>query len=423
MNCLKTNSLEYTLKMILSNLSKKFDFAIFGAVPYNHVLRGRTGALVDNLCQRGFYVNYFEMPPASVLQYFKNPMSYHRGLLDFLFPKPTVSANLIIYSFPPVFPAARFETGWIKRYNQQRVYRSMQTQYLPLARERNRPVVALVATPWWYEAIKRINFSLLCYDCIDDIRVFCSERQLKYFLELQRELIEKSDLIFISAKKLENDIISVRPTASIEFLPNGVDADYFSAKGSNIPIPPKFKNLPRPIIGFVGTLYYWIDTQILETMARTFTNSSIVLVGPVKNIKIPMLPNIHLLPPIPYSSVPEYISAFDVCVIPFIADSLSEKVDPIKVYEYLSLGKPVVAINLAELEKVRELIYLAKDKFDFINCIRIALEENDPQLRERRMAYARQNSWAIRVEQLIGTVENYLNKKKNEFNLQISQPI
>jgi len=409
--------------MTTNDRDRQFDFAIFSAVSHNHLLRGRTGALVDNLCQRGFFIYYFEMPPASVLQYFKDPIAHQRGLLNFLFPKPMASANSIIYYYSPVFPASRFETGLIKRYNQQRVYQSIQSNYLPVVRERNRPIIALVETPWWYGIIKRINFSLLCYDCIDDIRVFCSEKQLKYFLELQRKLIEKSDLIFISAKKLENDIISVRPKASIEFLPNGVDADYFSAKGSNIPIPPKFKNLPRPIIGFVGTLYYWIDTQILENMARTFTNSSIVLVGPVKNIKIPMLPNIHLLPPIPYSSVPEYISAFDVCVIPFIADSLSEKVDPIKVYEYLSLGKPVVAINLPELEKVRELIYLAKDKYDFINCIKRALEENDLKLRERRMAYARQNSWAIRVEQLIGTVENYLNKKKKESNLQLSHPI
>ncbi len=409
--------------MTTNDRTRQFDFAIFSAVSYSHLLRGRTGALVDNLHQRGFFIYYFEMPPASVLQYFKDPIARQRGLIDFLFPKPRLSDNSIIYSYSPIFPAVRFETSWTKQYNQQRIYRLMQSNFLPAVRERNRPVITLVETPWWYEIIKRINFSLLCYDCIDDIRVFCSEKQLKYFMELQRELIEKSDLIFISAQKLKNDIISVRPEASIEFIPNGVDADYFSTKGTNVPVPEKLKNLSRPIIGFVGTLYYWIDTEILEATARAFPGASIVLVGPVENIKIPSLSNIHLLPPIQYSSVPEYINAFDVCMIPFIADSLSEKVDPIKVYEYLSLGKPVVAINLPELEKVRGLIYLAKDKFDFINCIKRALEENDLQLRERRMAYARQNSWTIRVEQLIRTVENYLNKKKKESNLQLSHPI
>ena len=394
--------------MRTSNTTIQYDFAVFSAVSHGHLLRGRTGALVDALSQRGFFSHYFEMPPASVLQYLKNPASTHESFSNFLFPKSRELENTIIYSFSPILPAARFDQGWIRKYNRQRVFRSLQTKYLPFAKNRNRPVIALVETPWWYEVIEKINFSLLCYDCIDDIRVFCKEKQMKYFSELQRKLVEKSDLILISANKLRNDITSIKADAGIEFLPNGVDVDFFLRKSSVQSIPLSLKNIARPIIGFVGTLYSWIDTKIIEATARTFSNASIVLVGPVENIKIPRLPNIIQLPPIPYSSVPEYINNFDVCIIPFVADSLSEKVDPIKAYEYLSLGKPVVAINLPELDKIKELIYLAKDTNDFINCVKRALMEKDPQIRKRRTEYARQNSWSIRVEQLIGIVDKYL---------------
>ncbi len=399
--------------MSTDNRAGKFDIAVFSAVPYGHLLRGRTGAFVDTLSRKGFFIHYFEIPPASIFQYFKNPGSEHPSFLDFLFPKPRALDNKIIYSFSPIFPAARFNQGLISKYNKHNLIHTLQSRFIPLINKRNRPVIAFVVTPWWYEIIDKINFSLLCYDCIDDIRVFCNKKQFKYFSESQRKLIKQSDLIIISANKLKEDVISVRPDAKIEFLPNGVDINFFSSKSSNSSTPLPLRNIRRPIIGFVGTLYSWIDLKIIEATAKVFTNASIVLVGPVENIKIPQLPNIIQLPAIPYASVPEYINNFDVCIIPFIADALSEKVDPIKVYEYLSLGKPVVAINLSELEKAKDLIYLAKDNNDFINCIKRALAENDTLIRKRRIEYAIQNSWSIRVEQLVRVFDKYLDKKQN----------
>lgn len=396
--------------------NSEFDWAFFGAVPHDHLLRGRTGALVDELRRRDFSIYYFEIPPASVFQYFKDKLSHRRGFFNFLFPRIRTLPNLTIFPQPPIFPAARYETETIRKFNQGRNGKRILKNIKPLWKKRKKPVVALVVTPWWYEIVEKIHqklpFALIIYDCIDDLRVFCKEKQIGYYAKLQKKLVMAADLILISAQRLREDMINLRPDAKIEFLPNGVDFDFFIKNGLNAPPPPDIEKLPRPIIGFVGSLFSWIDTNLIFAAAKSFPQASLVLVGPVRDIKIPPLPNIYLLGPKPYSLIPAYINNFDVCLIPFITDSLSDKVDPIKVYEYLSLGKPVVACNLAELEKMKDLIYLSHNEKDFIQSIADALKESDDEdLKGKRIKYARENSWEVRVSKLLTIVEEKLPKK------------
>jgi glycosyltransferase involved in cell wall biosynthesis len=388
-----------------------FDFAIFGAVPYDHLLRGRTGAFVDNLIKQGYFVYYFEIPPASILQIVKEPTFRKRGFKNFFWPPVKIQDNLASFAFPPIFPASRFDSGWIKQFNISRFVRRIRSKYIPLERKRNRPVVALVVTPYWYEIINRLQFSMLIYDCIDDVKVFCKEKHIAYFTELQRKLVEKSDLTIISARKLRDDILSVDKTIQIEYIANGVDADFFIEQGRLAQIPEEMKNIPKPIIGFIGSLFHWVNIDLIAKTAQTYPNYSFVLVGPVHEITIPKLPNIYHLGAKPYAQIPAYVKAFDVCLIPFIADPLSDKVDPIKVYEYLALGKPVVAINLPELEKMRDLIYLAKDNNEFIAMSGSAVIENNSGLKDKRIQYAKENSWDARVRDLIKIITLSLTQK------------
>lgn len=385
-----------------------FDFAFFGAVPYDHLLRGRTGAFVDILRKIGYYVYYFEIPPASVLQYIKEPTFNKRGLINFFSPPIKLSSNLAVFAFPPIIPASRFESGYIRTFNTKRFLHRIRRFYYPLVRKRNKKVVAIVVTPYWFDIINELDFSLICYDCIDDVKVFCKEKHLSYFISLQRKLIDKSDLIIISAQKLKDDIFAINPQKPITYIPNGVDFDFFLEHKNDTQITDSLKSFKRPIIGFVGAIFNWIDIALIKKTAETFSDCSVVLVGPVQDVKIPTLPNLYYLGVKPFSSIPATINAFDVCLIPFVAGEVSEKVDPIKVYEYLALGKPVVAINLPELKRMESLIYLAENKDDFINAIRKALNENSPELRAVRIKFAQENSWEQRVKKLIETISNHI---------------
>jgi glycosyltransferase involved in cell wall biosynthesis len=392
-------------------MEQPFDVAIFPEVRYDHLLRGRTGAIVDNLIAKGFFVYYFERPPDSPLQYFKDPVAYHRGFVNFLFPKPIRLDKMTVFLQPPIFPAKRFNTNIIKKYNHQRILRRVMNNYYELRRIRGKPVIALIVTPWWIDIIDKMEFDVLCYDCIDDIKVFCEEKELGHFYSMQKRLVEKADLILISAQRLKEEIIKIKPDAIIEYLPNGVDAELFVNKAKSIVTPEELEKVPKPIIGFIGSLFGWVDIELIKMAAQKYVNYSFVLVGPIQSIKIPELPNIIALGARPFSTIPAYINAFDVCIIPFIQDRLSDKVDPIKVYEYLSIGKPVVAINLAELEKMQSLIYLAKDNNDFITLIQRALDEKDPTLKNQRIKYALANSWDTRVDRLIDLISSKLRSK------------
>ena len=90
---------------------------------------------------------------------------------------------------------------------------------------------------------------------------------------------------------------------------------------------------------------------------------------------------------------------------------MSEKVDPVKVYEYLSLGKPVVAINLPELGKIRHLVYLAKNDKEFIELVNQALHDNNQQLKLKRVEYTQQNSWEKRITRLLEVISYELKKR------------
>lgn len=393
---------------------QSFDFAFFGAVPYDHLLRGRTGAFVDNLIKQGYFVYYFEIPPASILQVVKEPTFKKRGFKNFFWPPVKIQDNLASFAFPPIFPASRYDSGWIKQFNISRFVRRIRRKYIPLAKQRNRPVVALVVTPYWYEIIDRLQFSMLIYDCIDDVKVFCKEKHIAYFTGLQRKLVKKSDLTIISAQKLRDDIIGVDKKAKIEYIANGVDADFFIEQAKLVQTPEDLKNIPKPVIGFIGSLFHWVDIDLIAQTAQTYPDYSFVLVGPVHEITIPKLPNIYHLGAKPYADIPAYVNTFDVCLIPFIRDPLSDKVDPIKVYEYLALGKPVVAINLPELEKMRALIYLAKDDNQFIAMTKQAAFENNPEIRDKRIQYAKENSWDARVDDLTKIITAHLNQKADK---------
>ncbi len=387
-------------------MEQPFDIAVFPEVRYDHLLRGRTGAIIDNLRGKGYFVYYFERPPDSPLQYFKDLVAYHRGFLNFLFPKTIYLANLAVFPQPPIFPAKRFNKKLIKKYNHQKILRNVINSYNELRKTRRKPVVALVVTPWWHDIINKMEFQFICYDCIDDIKVFCEKKEIDYFCNAQRQLVEKSNLILISAQKLKDDITKIKSNAPIEYLPNGVDAEMFINKVKNVAIPDELKKVPKPIIGFIGSIFNWVDVALIKRAAQKYPAYTFVLVGPVQGIEVPNLPNIITLGAKAYSTIPTYINAFDVCIIPFVKDQLSDKVDPIKVYEYLSLGKPVVAINLVELEKMQSLIYLAKDDDDFVALIQKALEEKDLELKNRRIKYALENSWDSRVTKLIDIISS-----------------
>src|SRR5262245_45339743 len=139
----------------------------------------------------------------------------------------------------------------------------------------------------------------------------------------------------------------------------------------------------------------------MSEVARARPDCDVILVGSTFGADLePLggLKNVTLVGEVPYQKLPEYLYGFDVCVIPFKINELTLCTNPVKVYEYLSAGKPVVSVPLPELQVMGDVVRLAPDAASFIEAVASAMQDTSAEIVEKRKAFARENTWAKRGE-------------------------
>jgi len=264
--------------------------------------------------------------------------------------------------------------------------------------------VLFAALPFGAEAIGMLGERLLIYYIMDEYSAMPGVYS-EYIKDLESRMLAEADLIFVTSRKLQEDKRGIKAPAV--FLPHGVDFDHFhSAAAALGPMPEELQGLPRPLLGFYGTLAPWVDGDLLGHVARAFPHGSVVLIGP-QWIEFSMpkcLPNLHWLGPRSYSDLPRYAAHFDVGLIPFRQDRLTAYVNPLKLLEYLALGLPVVSTPLPDLAPFSEVVFQANMADDFVDQVKLALADYAPERRTRRFAFAAGESWEARVN----TLEQYI---------------
>ena len=216
-------------------------------------------------------------------------------------------------------------------------------------------------------------------------------------LDRERELIGRVDHVVYTARSLEAKIAACRPR-SMTYVPNGVELSHFrNAVGEP---PAEYERIPGPRALYVGAVDHWFDTRLLAEAAESLPAVSFVVVGPQRTdlSSLAKLKNVHLLGPRPYAQVPLYMRGADVGLIPFQVCHLIHSVHPIKLYEYMACGLPVVSVAWGELESLASPAVLCRTSADFIRATRAALEQ--PTARENLIAFASQADWSSRFAQL-----------------------
>jgi glycosyltransferase involved in cell wall biosynthesis len=236
----------------------------------------------------------------------------------------------------------------------------------------------------------------LIYDCMDDWPSWQSApRPGAFSLAEEARLVRESDIVIVTARELR-DRFAKQGVAS-ELIPNAADFDTFANAPSSAPI----EGIPQPIIGFYGAVAEWFDVDLMAEVAQLRPQYSFVLIGPVSVRNTGGLKsrsNVYLLGEKPYRELPGYLRQFAACLLPFRISKLTRSVDPVKVYEYLSQGKPVVSTPLPDLAAISDLLYFAKEPEEFARQIDRALAERDESLRIKRVSFASRNTWVSRIE-------------------------
>jgi glycosyltransferase involved in cell wall biosynthesis len=154
---------------------------------------------------------------------------------------------------------------------------------------------------------------------------------------------------------------------------------------------------------FVGGVDERLDFELLDAVARLRPEWSIVLIGPELYVRAGQLlraPNIYRLGRRPYSRLPAYIQAADVCLVPYCDTPWARACNPVKVLEYLAGGRPVVSTDVPALRDFEPYVRIATGPREFVAAVEVLLEEDGPQQQEERRARARSETWAMRGDAL-----------------------
>lgn len=267
--------------------------------------------------------------------------------------------------------------------------------------------VVIVQFPFWRQVAigLRSRFGTrVVYDCMDDWRNWTAEPRISEFsLKEERELSRECDVLAATSAELHKRLEAETGRTALR-LRNGVDYDFFRAAGEN----DLLAGVQHPIIGYYGAIADWVNLELMADVASMRPQYSFVIIGDVHRVdvsRLQELSNVRMLGEKHYRVIPAYLRHFDVCILPFVENQLTRAVDPVKVYEYLSQGKPVIATPIPEVRDHGELVYLAANSTDFAAQMDRALAESET-MPIARMAYAESNSWRGRVECLTTAISS-----------------
>lgn len=253
--------------------------------------------------------------------------------------------------------------------------------------------------------VGRLDESVVIYHCVDENSAF-SGVLADSLIQMEQDLVRRAHIVFTSAELLWEERRLLNPNT--HFVPHGVDVSHFArALDPRTVVPEDLRRLPRPVIGFFGLISDWVDLDLLRTLAVARPAWSFALLGKVTMDLQPIqgLPNVHVFGRRPYSALPEYCRGFDVGIIPFRVNTLTLRVNPLKLREYLAAGLPVVSAPLPEVARYEGLVRLASDPFAFIDGIEAALAERSEEMVRRRVAAVQGDRWEAKVAEMSALIE------------------
>ena len=261
--------------------------------------------------------------------------------------------------------------------------------------------------------------SAVIYHCVDDYAGNPGVNAAQVELD-ERRLARAADLCFATSRPLAARLSGLG--ARVACVPNVAEVERFLATPERI--AGELLDLPGPVVGYVGNIAsYKLDVGLLAELARRRPDWSVVLVGQVgggdpstRLAELRRLRNVRVLGPRPYETIPSYVHGFDACLIPFRRSRVTNGSLPLKTFEYLAAGKPVVAAPLASLraEPLDEVVAYASSADEFVRAIEECLARDDGHRRSARRDVASRYSWRTRFAEIQARVAGVLAERERK---------
>lgn len=261
----------------------------------------------------------------------------------------------------------------------------------------------------------------IIYEYIDEINpILSGTKEIPVNIKEKYEyMLQDKETVFVvvTADKLKEDIKQKRGLEKLVFACNGVDYEHYQNIDKNFEFDEEFKNIlneNRPIIGYYGAFASWFDYEMVKNLAVKRPEYNIVLIGTkyddtLEKSKIQEIENIHFLGTREYKVLKNYADKFDVCTVPFLINDITKATSPLKIFEYMALGKPIVTTAMDECKKYKS-IFIANNNEEFIKNIdkAIELERNkDNEYYKILKKEALENTWESKAKVIIELLEKY----------------
>ncbi len=305
-----------------------------------------------------------------------------------------VAPNIFVIT-PLAIPSYR--STWARKVNEVAIVATVKRAMRSLAFADPLLYTFVPASAW---VAGRLGESHCVYHCVDEYSQFAGAGA--DIAKLEAELIAKSDLVITCSSPLQAS--KSKLNANCVMVRHGVEHSHFaSALDPETEIPADVRDLPKPVFGFYGLVAEWVDLEAMARVAEHYPQGSLVIVGEHNNANVAgmarlrALPNVHFLGRKPYAALPGYCKAFDVALLPFVKNELTENANPLKLREYLAAGLPVVSTDIPEARAIAERgVYLADGTDAFVTRVGEALSAGAGPDRARSDAMARE-SWDEKV--------------------------
>jgi ADP-heptose:LPS heptosyltransferase/glycosyltransferase involved in cell wall biosynthesis len=272
--------------------------------------------------------------------------------------------------------------------------------------------IVLTLTPRQHWLQRHVDGLARLYYCVDEWTAFpgLSDVQKARFRDAEEAMLTDADVVLGVSPRLCARFRQRHPR--VHLLPNGADVDHFAlAQSPRVRMHPAIERLPAPRVLYVGQVDERLDLERLQALSRAYPEGSIVLAGRVREgfntAPLDALANVHLLGYYPYPELPSLFRGAGVCIAPYASTELTHSCNPLKIYEYLATGLPVVATPVEGLGECRDVIRLGETPEAFVSEVGAALR--DPAAgRDARLRLAQTSAWDYRVDALEAHIHDAL---------------